>query len=94
MSSLVGSKDVWVGNASVDIAVSRRLGALSPYVGVGTMTSTAIAPSGAPVNLDPATATSSLAYAGVSYRWRVLVLSAEAEEGALVSYGFRIGTRF
>jgi len=46
------------------------------------------------VDLDPATAQDSVAYAGPSYRWRALVLSAEVEKGALVSYAFRIGTRF
>jgi len=69
------------------------MGALSPYVGVGTMASTAISRTDK-VNLDPATATSAVAYVGAAYRWRVLVLSAEVEKGALFSYGFRIGTRF
>jgi hypothetical protein len=93
ISSLVGPKEVWVGNTSLDIAVSRTMGAFSPYVGVGTMASTAIARTDA-VDLDPATATSSLSYAGVAYRWRALVLSTEVEKGTLFSYGFRIGTRF
>jgi hypothetical protein len=35
-----------------------------------------------------------LLYAGVSYRWRALILSAEAEKASLVSYALRVGTRF
>lgn len=93
ISSLIGPKDVWVGNTSVDVAASRTFGALTPYGGVGTMASTAIARTDA-VSVDQATATSSLAYAGVAYRWRALELSAEVEKATLVSYGFRIGTRF
>ena len=66
---------------------------MSPYVGVATTASLAVERS-KEVDLDPATAEGSLAYAGLPYRWRALILSAEAEKGALISYGFRIGTRF
>ena len=64
-----------------------------PSVGVATMASTAIERSNE-VNFDPATVGSSLAYGGISYQWRKLVLSAEAENGVLPSYGFHIGTKF
>lgn len=93
ITSLVGPSEVWVGNASVDVSVSRAFGPVSPYVGVATTASLAVERS-KDVDLDPATAEGSLAYAGLSYRWRALNLSAEVEKGALVSYGFRIGTRF
>jgi hypothetical protein len=43
--------------------------------------------------LDPATAGDTLAF-GLTYRWRLLILSAEVEKGDLVSYAFRMGTRF
>ena len=46
------------------------------------------------MDLDPATAGESLAYAGLSYRWKALLLSAEVEKGVLTTYAFRIGTRF
>lgn len=93
VTSLVGPSEVWVGNASFDLSVSRAVGPVSPYVGVAASASLAVERSNE-VALDPATADDSLAYAGIAYRWRALVLSAEVEKGALVSYGFRIGTRF
>lgn len=93
LTSLVGPSEVWVGNASIDLSVSRAFGRLSPYVGLATTASLAIERSD-DVDLDPATADGSLAYAGVSYRWRSLMVSAEVEKAALFSYGFRIGTRF
>lgn len=93
ITSLVGPSDVWVGNASIDVAVSRAFGSVSPYVGVATSGSMAIERS-KDVDLDPAFAEGSLSYAGLSYRWRSLSLSAEVEKGDVVSYGFRLGTRF
>lgn len=75
------------------MSVSRAIGPLSPYLGVATSATLAVERSD-DVDLDHATAEGSLAYAGLSYRWRSLVLSAEVEKGALVSYGFRVGTRF
>jgi hypothetical protein len=71
----------------------RSFGAVSPYIGVATTATLAVERSN-DVDLDPATADGSAAYAGLSYRWRALVLSAEAEKNVLVSYAFRIGTRF
>ncbi|OFW00990.1 MAG: hypothetical protein A3I61_05115 [Acidobacteria bacterium RIFCSPLOWO2_02_FULL_68_18] len=93
ITSLLGPSEVWAGNASIDVSVSRALGALSPYAGVATTASLAVERA-EDVDLDPATAAGSLAYAGLSYRWRAFVLSAEVEKGTLVSYAFRIGTRF
>ena len=93
VTSLVGPSEVLVANTSIDVSVSRALGPLSPYVGVATHASLAVERS-KDVDLDPATAEGSLAYAGISYHWRTLIMSAEVEKGTLVSYGFRIGTRF
>jgi hypothetical protein len=93
VTSLVGPSHVWVGNASIDVSMSRALGALSPYVGVATTASVGIERSRG-IDLDPATVEGSLAYVGISYRWRALVASAEVENADHVSYGFRIGTRF
>ena len=93
ISSLVGPAEVWVGNAGLDISLSKAFGAWSPYVGVGSSASLGVERT-SEVNLDPAVAQSSLAYAGISYRWRTIVLSAEAENAALASYAFRISTRF
>jgi len=33
VSSLIGPSEVWAGNASIDVSVSRAVGPLSPYVG-------------------------------------------------------------
>lgn len=93
LTSLVGPSELWVGNASLDLSVSRGFGSLSPYLGVATTASLAVERS-ADVDLEPATAGGSLVYAGLSYHWKHLLLSAEVEKGALVSYGFRLGTRF
>jgi len=93
VTSLVGPSEVWAGNASIDVSVSRTIGRFSPYGGVATSASVAVERTDE-VDLDPATATGSLAYAGLSYRWHALVLSGEVEKAALFSYAFRIGTRF
>ena len=93
VTSLIGPADVWAANASIDVSVSRAMGPVSPYAGVATSGSLAIERS-ADVDLDPATVEGSLSYAGLSYRWRAIVLSAEVEKGTRVSYGFRLGTRF
>lgn len=93
LTSLLGPRELWAGNVSVDISVSRSFGALSPYAGVSASSSIAIERTD-DVALDPATAARSLAYAGVSYRWRSLTFSAEVEKGDLFSYGFRVGRRF
>ncbi len=93
VTSLVGPSEVWAGNVSVDLSVSRAFGRIAPYAGVAASSSLAMERSD-DVDLDPATAGDSLAYAGVSYRWRSLVIAGEVEKADLVSYGFRIGTRF
>ena len=93
VTALVGPSEVWVGNASIDVSAGRSFGRLSPYVGGATSASLAVERSD-DVDLDPATAEGLLAYAGLSYRWRVLILSTEVEKGDLFSYGFRIGARF
>ena len=93
VTSLIWPSDIWEGTASVDLSVSRAFGRVSPYAGVAASTSLGIERS-QDVDLDPATAERSLAYAGLSYRWRALILAAEVEKGARVNYAFRIGTRF
>jgi hypothetical protein len=93
VTSLIGPSEMRVGNASVDLSVSRAIGPFSPYVGSAASASIAVERS-ADVKLERATAQDSVAFAGVSYRWRTMLLSAEVEKGDLVSYAFRIGTRF
>jgi hypothetical protein len=93
-SALLGPASVWGANASVDVTVGHAFRYLSPYLGGALSSSVAIDRRPASVKLDPATANGAVAYAGVSYGWRALRLSAEVEDGAMFSYGFRIGTRF
>jgi hypothetical protein len=93
LTSLVGPSELWAGNASIDISVGRTFGAFSPYVGVATSGSVAVERTDE-VDLDRAWASGNVAYAGVSYGWKSLQITAEVERGALFSYGFRIGKRF
>jgi hypothetical protein len=93
ITSLIGPSEMWAANASIDLSVSRAFGRMSPYVGVATSASVALERS-EDVDLDPATADGSLVFAGLSYRWRAVVASAEVEKGTSVTYAFRLGTRF
>jgi hypothetical protein len=93
LTTLVGPSEVFAASASIDLTVSRAFGAVSPYAGVATTASAAMERS-TEVDLDPATAEGSVAYAGLSYHWRTVVMSAEMEKGTQVSYAFRLGTRF
>ncbi len=91
--SLIYPSEVLAGTVGVDVSVSRAFGPLSPYAGIGASTSGAIEHSKV-VDLDPASANQSFAFAGLSYRWRTLVMSAEVEKGARFNYAFRLGKRF
>jgi hypothetical protein len=93
VTSLVGPSEVWAGTAGLDVSVSRAVGVWAPYAGVGTTGSVAMERSD-DVALDPAFADGSVAYAGLAYRWRALLLSAEVEKARVVSYAFRVGSRF
>jgi hypothetical protein len=93
VTALVGPSEVWAANASIDVSVSRAFGPIAPYVGVATTGTVAIERS-TDVSLDPATANGSIAYAGLSYRWRSVAVSAEVENGRHTTYAFRVGTRF
>lgn len=93
VTALIGPSEVWAASLGVDLAVSRAFGAFSPYAGIAA-TSTAAIERSKDVDLDPATAGASVAYAGLSYRWRALVVSGEVENGTRVSYAFRVGSRF
>lgn len=93
VSSLVGPSEVWAASTSIDVSVSRAFGPLSPYVGFASTGTLAVERS-KDVALDRAYGDDSLAYAGLAYRWRSLMVSAEVEKGALASWGLRIGRRF
>ena len=93
VTSLVGPSEVWAANASIDFSVSRAIGPIAPFAGVATTGTLAIERSN-DVSLDPATANGSIAYAGLSYRWRSVAVSAEVEKHTHVTYAFRLGTRF
>ncbi len=93
IATLIYPSEVLVGTFSIDASVSRAFGAWSPYAGVAASSSGAVERSKA-LDLDPATPNRSLAFAGLSYRWRTLVVSAEVETGTRVNYAFRVGKRF
>ena len=93
IASLFGPAEVWAATASIDISVSRSMGAFSPYIGLATTGSVAGERS-KDVSFKPVTTSASVGYAGVTYDLRGILLSAEVEKGTLVSYGFRIGKRF
>lgn len=93
ITSIIGPSELWVGNASIDVAMSRAIGSFTPYVGVATSGSLGVERS-SDVKLDPVVADQSVSYAGVSYGWRKFVAAVEVEKGSLVSYGVRLGTRW
>jgi hypothetical protein len=93
VAALIYPSEILVGTFSVDVSVSRAFGPWSPYGGIAGSTTGAVERSKA-VDLDPATANGSLAFAGLSYRWRTLTLSAEVEKGTRFNYAFRVGRRF
>ncbi len=70
-----------------------RVGVSNRVDGVGSSASLGVERS-KDVDLDHAMTQARLVYGGLSYRWRALVLSAEAENAVLNSYGFRVSTRF
>ena len=93
VTSLIGPSELWIGNASIDVSLSRAIGNFSPYIGAAASGSMGIERSTA-VTLDPVFADHSVTYAGVAYRWRALMMAAEVEKGDRVSYGLRLGARF
>ena len=93
VTALVGPDEVWVANGSVDLSVSHAFGAWSPYAGLSVSSLVGMERSN-DVDLEYATAETSTAYVGVAYRWRALVLAAEAENGEKNNYAVRISTRF
>lgn len=93
LTSLIGPSEVWVGNASVDVSVSRRLGPFAPYVGFSSNGSLGVERSD-DVDLKDSARTTSPVYAGITYRVRALALSAEVEHGKRTRYAVRASTRF
>jgi hypothetical protein len=92
-SSLLGTADVWAGNAGVDVSVSRTFGAFAPYAGIAA-TSSIATDRLRDVDYDRVSTNQPLAYAGVSYSLRSLIATFELEKGTRVSYAVRVGTRF
>lgn len=93
LASLIGPSEVWVGNASIDLSVSRAIGPFAPYVGVSSNASLGVERS-TDVALEDGLATTGAVFAGISYRYHALALSAEAEHGKLNSFAIRAGARF
>jgi len=93
VSALIGPKEVWVANGGVDVSVSRNYKGLSPYLGVGVMSSIAVEKSD-DVDLNNGTSTDPVAFAGLAYKWKKLNLAAEAEAGPLTTYAVSVGGGF
>lgn len=91
-SSIVASGP-WVGNAGVDVSISRTFARFTPYGGVAATSSLALERVSR-VDLTRATSEEALSYAGLTYRWQALLLSGEVQHGSRVSYAIRVGTRF
>lgn len=84
---------MWVGNAALDLSVSRAMGRFAPYLGFSSNAALGVEKS-KDVDLDYGKATSSPFFAGVSYRLPGLVLSVEFEHGKVNSLAVRTSTRF
>lgn len=93
LSSLIGPAEVWVGNASVDLSVSRSFGPFSPYLGGASNASFGVERT-TEVDLKDEVQTGSVVYGGLGYRVRALAFAAEAEHGRLTSYSVRVNARF
>jgi len=93
LASLIGPDEVWAGNASVDLSVSRRLGPFSPYIGGASNASLGVERSNE-VALEDALETGSVVYGGVIYAVRHFSVAAEAEHGKLTTFSFRVSGRF
>ncbi len=93
VAALVGPREVWAAAASLDVSVSRTMGPFAVYVGGASSASGAFERS-PDVDLDPASGTDSVGYAGVTWTWRGVQVAAEVEKGVLTSVGFRLGKRF
>lgn len=93
LTSLIGPDNVVVATASLDVSVSRAIGALAPYAGFSSTASAAVERS-SDLELGTEGATRSPAYFGVAYRAQNLTLAAEVEPGRRTGYALRIGTRF
>jgi hypothetical protein len=93
VTSLIGPRDVWVGSAGLDVSISRAIGSWSPYVGFSSIASLGLERS-KDVDLDQGLATTSPVYAGITYRFKALALSAEVEHAKVNSFAIRTSTRF
>jgi len=90
---LLGPDEMWAGNSSVDLALSRSFHGVSPYLGVGASASMAVETS-KDVDLDNGLSATPLAFAGLDFRWKALSLGAQVERSDLTTYSFRAGGSF
>ena len=93
VSALIGPSEVFVGNASLDLSVSRRMGAWAPYVGGSSLASLGVERS-KDVDLKDEALTRSVVFGGVAFEHRGLSVAAEAEHGKLTSVSLRVSARF
>jgi hypothetical protein len=93
VASLIGPEEVWAGNASVDVSVSRKLGSFAPYIGGASNASFGVERS-QEVDLKDAVETNSVVFGGITFDAGHFSFAAEAEHGKLTSFSLRVSGRF
>lgn len=92
VTMLIGPSELWFGNLSADLTVSRNFWGFEPYAGVGGSFTYAMETSD-DVELPYVATIDPVAVVGLSYSWRFLTAGAEATFGAVNTYGVLVGTR-
>jgi hypothetical protein len=93
VSALLGPEEIQAYNASVDVAVGRSFGGFAPFAGV-TFSSTLVIESSSDTDVGNTAAASTLAFAGVEYRWKHLSAAAQAEISEVPGLALRVGGTF
>ncbi|MBZ0232339.1 MAG: hypothetical protein K8M05_08305 [Deltaproteobacteria bacterium] len=91
--ALLGPEELLVLDLGIDASVSRSYKGLSPYVGLAAHTTAAFERSN-DVDLDPGTAWTTAAFAGLAYAWRGVRVAAHGEAGPLNVLAARVGGAF
>jgi hypothetical protein len=92
LTTVLGPKEIWFGNAAVDLTAGLTVAGLSPYVGVGGTLGAAVERS-SDVDLDPALTVMPVAVTGITYQlWHVHV-AAEATWSTVQTYGVVLRAR-
>jgi hypothetical protein len=90
VTSVIGPKELWFGNAGLDVTAGVTVAGLSPYVGVGGTLGAAVETS-RDVSLDPAITVTPVAVTGLAYHIWHVHLAAEATFSTVSTYGMVVG---